>query len=67
MADEVDSSNDNILLLTEAAIRKMAGNNKPEAVATGECLFCAEELGNERRWCDAECRDQWEKEKRRGK
>lgn len=32
-------------------------------VATGWCLNCDTELEDDgRRWCDAECRDQWEKD-----
>jgi hypothetical protein len=26
---------------------------------SGECLFCYEPTGHDRRWCDAECRDLW--------
>jgi len=36
------------------ALRRPAG-----PLATGRCLFC-EEASPGRRWCDAECRDQWE-------
>ncbi len=36
------------------AIRKPTG-----PVATGRCLFC-DEITDERRWCDAMCRDAWE-------
>ena len=31
-------------------------------VATGFCLFCDEPVAPERRWCDAECRDDWQSE-----
>lgn len=39
---------------------------KPEAEAVGHCLFCAEEFpeGDTRRWCDADCRNDWELEKK---
>jgi hypothetical protein len=34
---------------------------KPAAPpATGFCLNCAEPLPGGRRWCDADCRDDWE-------
>lgn len=26
---------------------------------TGFCLFCGESVDVNRRWCDAECRDDW--------
>lgn len=33
--------------------------------AKGECYFCEEKLTDDRRWCDAECRDEWQKMTRR--
>ena len=39
---------------------------KPEGPsATGICLFCGEPVGGGVRWCDAECRDDWERALRR--
>lgn len=38
---------------------------KREAKETGYCLFCGEKLPKGKRWCDADCRDMWEKENRR--
>lgn len=29
-------------------------------VATGQCLACEHPLPAGQRWCDAECRDDWE-------
>jgi len=29
--------------------------------ATGECLYCGEPLVEGRRFCDARCRDDWER------
>lgn len=37
-------------------------NLKQEAEPTGYCLFCGEPLTDNKRWCDADCRDMWEKE-----
>lgn len=37
-------------------IRKPAG-----PIATGRCLYCDEITGEERRWCDAGCRDAWQR------
>ena len=34
--------------------------------ATGVCLSCGEQVGDGLRWCDAECRDGWQVEQRRG-
>lgn len=35
-----------------------------EAKATGYCLNCGEPLEKGKRWCDKDCRDDWEKEKK---
>lgn len=46
------------LVLTDAALSvcKPAG-----PVATGCCLNCGQPVESPRRWCDADCRDQWER------
>lgn len=35
---------------------------KPEVEATGSCLFCGEDFPKDdtRRFCDANCRDDWQ-------
>jgi hypothetical protein len=38
------------------ALRKPIG---PEAV--GVCLHCGEPVGDGRRWCDGDCRDDWQR------
>jgi hypothetical protein len=64
MADIVDTANDLVALGEELALREIRAK-KPEAVYTGECLFCGEPLESPRRWCDAEHRDRWELERKR--
>jgi hypothetical protein len=32
----------------------------PGPVPTGRCLHCDEIVGDDQRWCDAQCRDNWE-------
>jgi predicted nucleic acid-binding Zn ribbon protein len=49
------------------ALRAIRSKLKPEAEATGFCLACGEDVESPRRWCDADCRDMWEKDKRRNK
>lgn len=34
--------------------------------ATGACLSCGEQVGHGLRWCDADCRDDWQADQRRG-
>lgn len=42
----------------------LAASRRPEGPKpTGFCLFCGEELDAGRRWCDAEHRDAWERQK----
>jgi hypothetical protein len=60
MSDEVDVSNDRWDLFVSMRITN-AQRYPAEAEATGECLFCGEELPEHRRWCDADCRDGWQK------
>lgn len=47
---------------------KVAQHNRkamlPPVEATGRCLYCDEYLGDGRRWCEASCRDAWEKEQK---
>lgn len=35
-------------------------NRGPQAAATGRCLNCGEQVPEPRRWCDADCRDDWQ-------
>lgn len=58
MADDIDlaQERDEKLLEAQISVRKPAG---PEA--TGACLCCEEPLPIPRRWCDADCRDDYEK------
>lgn len=52
-------------LETEARVRAVRAAAKQLSVQpTGECLSCGEELEGDRRWCDAYCRDDWERENR---
>jgi len=62
MPDEIDLASDRAELAREAALtqRRPAG-----PAPTGRCHYCDEMVRDERRWCDAECRDQWDKENRK--
>lgn len=58
-ADPIDQACAQEAMFTAAA----AAYRKPEGpAATGHCLFCDEPLEEGRRWCDADCRNGWEKE-----
>jgi hypothetical protein len=57
-SDIVDQANEVAELHRQAGIKQ----RRPEGPkATGECLNCGEPVASPRRWCDAACRDEWEK------
>lgn len=64
MPDIIDDANALVSKTEELAIKAIRAR-KPDAVYTGECLFCAEALEPPKRWCDAEHRDRWELERKR--
>lgn len=66
IADQLDLASKHEELFLELAMK----NKKPEGPkATGFCLLsgCGEELPEGRRWCDAEHREMWELDQRRGR
>jgi len=58
-ADPIDAASEHeaMLLAVACTYRRPEGPR-----GTGLCLSCGEPVESPRRWCDAECRDQWEKE-----
>lgn len=61
MSDQIDLANDHAEMFNDIATKQ----RKPEGpVATGWCLNCDEKLGQGRRFCDADCRDDYEKRAR---
>jgi len=45
----------------EEALRRRAPR-APDLPYAGACYWCGEPLPAPRRWCDAACRDDWERE-----
>ena len=66
MSDEIDLANDRAALAVDAALR-LAHDAAlhPVVEATGLCLFCGEPLAAGLRWCDADCRDDWQRQRDR--
>jgi hypothetical protein len=64
--DEIDIANDLAEARRELKLREIQ-QRKPEIGPSGFCLLraCGEPLPAGHRWCDADCRDLWEKERRR--
>jgi hypothetical protein len=60
VSDIVDMTQEREERLTDT-LRRFAHAAAPQGpVATGFCLWCGEELDPPRRWCNAECRDDWQ-------
>lgn len=65
MTREIDRAVENQEHITDMNIESIRDKaSKKEAEPTGRCLFCHEILADDRRWCDSDCRDDWEHERR---
>jgi|GEM_PF-1079367 len=52
---------------TERAVEAALTFRQPEGpAADGECHNCGETVAPGLRWCNAACRDDWEKDQKRG-
>ena len=61
MADEADRA----AVAEELYLNQsMAHHKRPESTAifTGWCNYCGKSVDGQRRWCDAFCRDEWERD-----
>jgi hypothetical protein len=58
MADVTDRADDEIELNLAEALRA----RRPVGPAPkGVCLYCDEVVEDQRRWCNADCRGEWER------
>jgi hypothetical protein len=60
MSDEIDKASYIEQLQRDSAIYK-ARYAKTKIVSTGKCLHCDAKVDGDRRWCNSDCRDDWEK------
>lgn len=60
MADDIDIANERIEMDRAALLKQR--KPEPSISETGCCLHCDEPVPPGRRWCDANCRNSWEKE-----
>lgn len=60
MADIVDIANDFGQISLDNAISHIQ-NLPVAAVAAGVCLECEKPVSSELRWCDTDCRDDWQR------
>lgn len=63
MADEIDRANEAAEFFQSIAFRNLP-KPAPAPTGIGMCLHCGNALHDSRRWCDAACRDDWEKGRR---
>lgn len=64
MADIADKANDHIERENAGLLAKRLPTGP---AACGACHFCGEEVHGEARFCDADCRDDYEREQRAAK
>ena len=62
MVDDVDKANEQVQKGIEDTLKNIS-TVIPKNI-TGECFTCGQPVDNERRWCDADCRDNYEKNQR---
>ena len=63
-ADDVDRGSETADMLNDLAIRNVL-KNAPKLVTkniTEHCYYCGLYVGIDKRWCDSDCRDDWQKE-----
>lgn len=61
MNDIADKAHEVEELLRETALRQRKSTAHVPRKGDGKCLNCGAAVPPERRWCDATCRDDWEK------
>lgn len=60
MADQVDVASDLEALELQSMLNLQRKRREDVVKANGFCLYCETPLSDGLRWCDAECRDEWE-------
>jgi hypothetical protein len=58
MADDIDRTQDRLDL--EEELRKKYKPIEPVIQGSGHCLNCGASVTGVLRWCDSDCRDDWE-------
>ena len=59
MVDDVDKATEQVQKGIEDTLKNISTVIPKNT--TGECLTCGLPVDNERRWCNADCRDNYEK------
>lgn len=67
MADLIDEANETAELFLSNSLRKSQQSARIAPHAIGTCLSCGEFVATDLRWCDADCRDDWQAAQDRAK
>lgn len=59
MSDEADKGNDTADLFLKADLSHL--KPVPPAHGIGMCMNCGAAVSGDKRWCDVECREDWER------
>jgi hypothetical protein len=62
MADEADIAEEFQAQFLQDSLDRQRNNKSSAPSATGNCLNCDEPLAPKTRWCDTDCRDDWQRE-----
>lgn len=60
MSDEIDAANDLLLKMIDAGIKQAQGEINMHN-ESGQCIWCGEPVNDSRRWCSADCRNDYER------
>lgn len=60
MSDEIDAANDLLLKMIDAGIKQAQGEINMHN-ESGHCIWCGEPVNDSRRWCSADCRNDYER------
>ena len=60
MVDDVDQTTEHADYVTQINLHKSRKTEPRIKKPTGKCLNCGTKI-YDRRWCNAQCRDQWER------
>ncbi len=61
MANEADVASELEELFLNVSLANSKNKTFDSPVATGKCLFCEENVERPKRWCDSDCRDDWQR------
>jgi len=64
MSDDADLANDTAAVLLDAALANRRAARAELQCGRGFCLNCAAEIERPLRWCDEQCREDWERTER---